>query len=155
MVDLHLHPSLLALVGILDLGVEHAQDAALHGVWRDEELVEAEWREWAVDEIEYLSHLVHQFRTGGHHQIVGIDFGIALVEVSGSHAGDVALLRLDIEQFGVNLQSFNTEDHVYALFLHTLAPLDVALLVEACQKLYHGSHLLAVAGSGDECLDYL
>ena len=32
-----------ALVGILDFGVEHAQDAALHGVWRYEELVEAEW----------------------------------------------------------------------------------------------------------------
>ena len=91
-VDLHLHPSLLALVGILNLGVEHAQDAALHGVRRHEELVEAEWREWAVDEIEYLSHLVYQLRTGCHHQIVGIDLGIAFVEVSGSHAGDVALL---------------------------------------------------------------
>ena len=92
MVDLHLHPSLLALVGILDLGVEHAQDAALHGVRRNEQLIEAEWREWAVDEIEYLSHLVHQLWSGCHHQIVGIDLGIALVEVSGSYAGDVALL---------------------------------------------------------------
>ena len=55
----------------------------------------------------------------------------------------------------MNLQSFNTEDDVHALFLHALAPLDVALLVETCQKLYHGSYLLAVAGSGDERLDYL
>ena len=55
----------------------------------------------------------------------------------------------------MNLQSFYTEDYVYALFLHTLAPLDVALLVETGKKLYYGSHLFAVAGSGDECLDYL
>ena len=55
----------------------------------------------------------------------------------------------------MNLQSFYTEDHVHALFLHALAPLDVALLVETGQKLYHGSHLLAVAGSGDECFHYL
>ena len=59
------------------------------------------------------------------------------MEVSGSHAGDVALLRLDIEQLGVNLQSFYTEDYVHTLFLHALTPLDVALLVETCQKLYH------------------
>ncbi len=59
------------------------------------------------------------------------------------------------EQLGVNFQSFYTEDYVYALFLHALAPLDVALLVETSQKLYYGSYLLAVAGSGDECLDYL
>ena len=55
----------------------------------------------------------------------------------------------------MNLQSFYTEDYVHALFLHALAPLDVALLVEACQKLYYGSHLLTVAGSGDERLDHL
>ena len=55
----------------------------------------------------------------------------------------------------MNLQSFYTEDHVHAFFLHALAPLDVALLVETGQELYHGSHLLAVAGSGDECLHYL
>ena len=55
----------------------------------------------------------------------------------------------------MNLQSFYTEDYVYALFLHALAPLDVALLVETCQKLYHGSYLLTVAGSSDECLHYL
>ena len=42
-VDLHLYPSLLALVGILDFCIEHTQDAALHGVWRYEELVESEW----------------------------------------------------------------------------------------------------------------
>ena len=45
--------------------------------------------EWTVDEIEYLSHLVYQLSTGCHHQIVGIDLGIALVEVSGSHTGGV------------------------------------------------------------------
>ena len=77
------------------------------------------------------------------------------MEVSGSHAGDVALLRLDIEQLGVNLQSFYTEDYVHAFFLHALAPLDVALLVETCQKFYYGCYFLAVAGSGDECLHYL
>ena len=55
----------------------------------------------------------------------------------------------------MNLQSFYTEDYVYAFFLHALAPLDVALLVETCQKFYYGCYLLAVAGSGDERLYYL
>ncbi len=122
---------------------------------RNEQFVETEGRERTVDEVEDLSHLIHDLRTCRHHQIVGIYLGISLVEVTRSDAGDIALLRFDIEQFGVNLQSLHTEDDVDAFLLHTLAPLDVALLVESSQELYYGSHLLAVACRSDQCLHHL
>ena len=154
-VDFHLHPGLLALVGILDFRIQHSEDAALHGVRRNEQFVETERRERTVDEVEHLSHLIHDFRTCRHQQIVSIDPGISLVEVTRSDAGDIALLGFDIEQFGVNLQSLHAEDDVDAFLLHALAPLDVALLVEAGQEFHHGSYLLAVACRSNQGLHHL
>ncbi len=55
----------------------------------------------------------------------------------------------------MDLQSLHAEDDIYAFLLHALAPLDVALLVEAGEQLHHSCHLLAVAGCADECLDDL
>ena len=155
MVDLDLHPCLLALAGIPYLGVEHAEYAALHGVGRYEQLAEAEGGERTVDEVEDLSHFINDFGASSHHQIVGVYLGVTLMEVARTNAGYVAFLRLDIEQFRVNLQSFHAKDDVDAFFLHSLAPLDVALLVESGEQLYHGCYLLAVAGCCDECLYHL
>ena len=77
------------------------------------------------------------------------------MEVARSDAGDVAFLGFYVEQFGVDLQSFHAKDDVDAFLLHSLAPLDVALLVESGEQLYHCCYLLAVAGCGDECLYHL
>lgn len=117
--------------------------------------LKAEGGERTVDEVEDLCHLVDDLRTGCHHQIVGIDLGVALMEVARSDAGNVAFLGFYVEQFGVDLQSFHAKDDVDAFLLHSLAPLDVALLVESGEQLYHGCYLLAVAGCCDECLDHL
>ena len=54
----------------------------------------------------------------------------------------------------MDFQSFHAEDDVHAFLLHALAPLDIALLVEAGQQFHDGRHLLAVAGSTDESLDH-
>ena len=77
------------------------------------------------------------------------------MEVACAHAGYVALGGVDVQQFAVNLESFDAEDYVDALFLHPLAPLDVALLVKSCHQFDHSRDLLAVAGGTDECLHHL
>ena len=77
------------------------------------------------------------------------------MEVAGAHAGYVALGGVDVQQFAVNLESFHAEDYVDSLFLHSLAPLDVALLVESCHQFDHSRNLLAVAGGTDERLHHL
>ena len=84
-----------------------------------------------IDEVEHLSHFINDFGASCHHQIVGVYLGVTLMEVARSDAGNVAFLRLDIEQFRVNLQTLHTEDDVDAFLLHAFAPLDVALLVKS------------------------
>ena len=96
MVDLDLCPRFLALFGILDLCVEHVENAALHGVGRDEQLTKAYLLEWTVNELEDLCHLCDDRRSGRHHQIIGVDLGIALMEVAGANTCDVTLLAADI-----------------------------------------------------------
>ena len=155
MVDLDFHPSLLALACIPYLGVEHAEYAALHGVGRYEQLVEAEGGEGTVDEVEDLSHFINDFGASSHHQIVGVYLGVTLMEVARTDAGYVAFLRLDIEQFRVNLQTLHTEDDVDAFLLHTFAPLDVALLVKSGEQFHYRRHLLAVASRRDESFHHL
>ncbi len=155
MVDLYLHPCLLSLLGIFDLVVEEAQQSRLHGVWRHQELREPHLREWAVDEVEHLGHLFHDALARRHHEVVGIHLRVALVEVARADAGYVALGGRDEAQLGVNFQSLDTEDDVDALLLHALAPLDVALLVEACHEFHHRRHFLAVARCADECFHHL
>src|SRR3712207_3077262 len=55
----------------------------------------------------------------------------------------------------MNLKSFHAKYHIDALFLHALAPHDVAFFVETSQQFYHGRHLFAIAGGTDKCLDHL
>jgi len=74
------------------------------------------------------------------------------MEVAGANTCDVTLLAADVEQLGMDLQAFNAKDDVDTLFLHTLAPLDVALFIKSCQQLHDGGHLLAVACGADERL---
>ena len=74
------------------------------------------------------------------------------MEVAGADAGDVTFLGTDIQELGVNLQSLHAIYHVYSFLLHALAPLDIALLVEACEQFHYGSHLLAVACSTHKSL---
>ncbi len=110
---------------------------------------------WLLNEVEHLGYLLDDARTSRHHKIVGIDFGIALMKVTRADAGDVSFLRLDIEQFGVHLQAFNTEDDIHALVLHALTPLDVTLLIEACKELHHSCHLLTITSGTDKRFDNL
>ena len=77
------------------------------------------------------------------------------MEVSRSDAGDAAFLRSDIQQFGVYLQSLHAVNHVDAFFLHSLAPFDVALLVESGEQLHHCCYLLAVACGANEGFHHL
>ena len=72
------------------------------------------------------------------------------MEVSRSYAGYIAILRRDMQEFGMDFKTLHTVYYIYALVLHTAAPLDVALLVETGQELHDGGDLLAVAGSADE-----
>lgn len=103
MIDLHLHPCFLACLGILNLRVEQVDDPVLHGVGRYHQLAEDRMDIGFLNEVKHLCHFLDNSRARRHHEIVGVNLGVALVKITGPDTGDVTFLRFDIEQFGVHL----------------------------------------------------
>ena len=102
---------------------------------------------WMLYKVENLRHLLHYSGARRHHYIIGIYLCVALMEVSRSYAGYIAILRRDMQKLGMDFKALHTVYYIYALVLHTAAPLDVALLVETGQELHDGGDLLAVAAA--------
>ena len=155
MVYLHLYPCLAARACILYLLVDKTYYPCLHRVWRHHKFSEPELRERTVDKVEHLLNLSHDTLARRHHQIVGVHLGVTFMEVARTDTGNAAFGRLYIEQLRVNLKSLHAIYHVYAFFLHALAPAYVALLVETGKKLNHGRNLLAVACGAYQRLNHL
>ena len=77
------------------------------------------------------------------------------MKVTGAHTSQIAFGGRDVQEFGMNLQTFHAKDNVHAFFLHALAPLDVAFFVEPSQQLDDGRHLLAVLCCANQGLHHL
>ena len=145
MVYLHLYPCIVSLLGVMNLLAYESQQFRFHLVGRDEQFAELNRLEWFIDKLKHLFHLPHYLWPCRHHHIVGINLCVALVQVSCSYTCDVAFLTCDINQFGVNLQSFHTEHHFHSRLLKSFAPFDVAFLVESCEQFDNHGHLFPVA----------
>ena len=155
MVDLDHDVGRLARPLVADLLVDEADEAPLHVVGRDEQLLETHRRIGPLDELEGVLDVLHDGARGGHQQEVGVHLGVALVEIAGADAGDVvARAHLDVGDLRVYLQPLDAEDDVDARVLHLFRPVDVRRLVEAGQQLDDDRHLLAVAGGADQGLHH-
>ena len=74
---------------VLYFRIDQAQEAFFHFVGRDEELAELDGRVGALDEAEYTVDVLNDGPVGCHEQAVGVDAGVAFVEVARADAGDV------------------------------------------------------------------
>ena len=81
----------------------------------------------------------------------GLGVVVARPEVAVA-AQPVAVVADNERELAVRLEPDQAVDDVDAGLLELLAPVDVVLLIEAGLDLHQGQHLLAVAGSLDECL---
>ena len=133
----------------MNLLADEFQQFRFHLVRRDEQFAELHWLEWFVDKLKHLFHLPHYLWACCHHHIVGINLCVTLMQVSRSYTSNVAFLACDINQFGVNLQSFHAEHHFHSRFLQSFAPFDIALLVESCEQFDDHGHLFPVACRAD------
>ena len=73
------------------------------------------------------------------------------MEIAGTYAYYIrSVFHPDMHDLGMHLQSLYSENHLDSRILHLLGPVDIGLLIETGEKLYHDRHFLAVACSTDQ-----